>query len=185
MITSVYKAMENLDSRKTVTGLEIFNSLVKSGLVRFLSTKKEEAKTIEVSVKELTEARQQAEKVLATARAVKGYRAVGIAKKAVKAAKRVFAGLSRKVKGLAVMSLDSLKAAEAKAQGAYMALRQARSELQVSINNLAQAKEGNSVRAIYSALKACKLAAFKVEQLTVELAFAKEQVAIVAARQAV
>lgn len=184
MITSIYKEMMNLSSRKTRVGLEIFNSLVEAGLVRFLSTK-EEKKIVEVDATELQEARKQAEKTLATARAVKGYRAAGTAKKAVKAAKRVFAGLSRKVKGLGAMSLDSLKKAEHKAQQAYMALRAARTELQNTINTLAEVKEGNSVRAIYSALKACRLAAFKVEQLTVELAFAKEQVAIVAARQAV
>lgn len=180
MITSIYKEMINLKSRKTMIGLELFNSLVESGLVRFLSTK-DEAKTVEVSVEELQKARAEAEKVLRNARSV----GTVSAKKAVKAAKRVFAGLSRKVKGLGVMSLDSLKKAESKAQAAYMALRQARSELQNTITTLAQAKEGDSVRAIYSALKACKLAAFKVEQLSVELAFAKEQVTIVAARQAV
>lgn len=185
-VNSVYTGLINLAGRKTAAGLNLFNNLVEAGLVRFLNAKEEEkaTKTIEVSAKELAEARQQAEKVLSTARAVKGYRAAAIAKKSVKASRRIFAGLSRKVKGLAIMSLDSLKAAESKAKAAYMALRAARNELQQAINQLAQAKGGDSVRAIYSALKACRLAAFRVEQLSVEHAFAQEQLAVVAARQA-
>lgn len=184
-VNSVYTNLANLVSRKTVVGLATFNNLVEAGLVRFLSAKEEKvAKTIEVSAKELAEARKQAEKALAAARATKAYRAAAIAKKSVKAAKRIFAGLSRKVKSLAVMSIDSLKAAESKAKAAYMALRAARNELQNAINKLAQAKGGDSVRAIYSALKACRLAAFRVEQLSVEHAFANEQLAVVAARQA-
>lgn len=183
-VASIYAEMSHLKARKTVVGLQIFNSLVEAGLVHFLSPKKEE-KVIEVSVTELVEARKVAEKVLASARAVKAYRGAVVAKKAAKASRRIFAGFTRKTKGLGIMSLDSLKKAESRAQAAYTALRAARSELQVSINTLAQAKEGDSVRAIYSALKACRLATFKVEQLTVELAFAKEQVTIVAARQAV
>lgn len=184
-VNSVYAGLINLAGRKTASGLNLFNNLVDAGLVHFLNQKEEKAvKTIEVSAKELAEARQQAEKVLSTARAVKGYRGAVAAKKAIKASKRVFAGLSRKVKGLAVMSLDSLKKAENKVQAAYTALRAARNELQNAINKLAQAKGGDSVRAIYSALKACRLAAFRVEQLSVEHAFAQEQLAVVAARQA-
>lgn len=184
-VNSAYTALVNLASRKTATGLATFNNLVEAGLVRFLNQKEEKAtKTIEVSAKELAEARKQAERALATARATKAYRAVVVAKKAIKASRRIFAGLSRKVKGLAVMSLDSLKKAEAKAKAAYTALRAARNELQTAINQLAQAKGGDSVRAIYSALKACRLAAFRVEQLSVEHAFAQEQLAVVAARQA-
>lgn len=184
-VNSVYTSLINLAGRKTVSGLNLFNNLVKSGLVHFLNQKEEKAaKTVTVNVKELAEARAQADKTLASARATKGYRAVVVAKKAAKASRRIFAGLSRKVKGLSVMSLDSLKAAEAKAKAAYMALRAARNELQNAINKLAQAKGGDSVRAIYSALKACRLAAFRVEQLSVEHAFAQEQLAVVAARQA-
>lgn len=184
-VNSVYTGLVNLAGRKTATGLNLFNGLVEAGLVHFLSAKEEkEAKTVTVNLKELAEARAQAEKVLSTARATKAYRGVATAKKAVKAAKRIFAGLSRKVKSLAVMSIDSLKAAESKAKAAYTALRAARNELQNTINHLAQAKGGDSVRAIYSALKACRLAAFRVEQLSVEHAFAQEQLAVVAARQA-
>lgn len=184
-VNSVYVGLVNLAGRKTVSGLNLFNNLVDAGLVHFLSAKEEKAaKAVTVNVKELAEARESAEKALAAARAVKGYRGVVVAKKAVKASRRVFAGLGRKVKGLAIMSLDSLKAAESKAKAAYMALRAARNELQNTINHLAQVKGGDSVRAIYSALKACRLAAFRVEQLSVEHAFAQEQLAVVAARQA-
>lgn len=190
---SVYTLMSGLESRKTEEGFALFNRLV-SGLkfqtlVEIFSA--EEAatqvtstgKTVEATLAELAEARAAARVALAKAKHTRRFGAAKAGRSASRNARRVragklYGGRKAATKGF---SLGMIAQAKANLKAVKAAFTKAQSSVEAATATLAKAILKDDVKVIRSLTKEVQRKSHALRVRAVELKFAKEMVAIVAA----
>lgn len=189
---SVYTLMSGLESRKTKEGKALFDRLVRglsfTTLVEIFSTESgycdtSTGKTVEISLAELAEARAAARIALAKAKYARRFGAANAGRKASRNARRVRAGKlygGRKAtnKGF---SLGMIAQAKANLDAAKVASSKVQASVEAATAALAKAILKDDVKVIRSLTKEVQRKSHALRVRAVELKFAKEMVAIVAA----